>query len=75
MQTLTRTLVHRLSTHGISQPQNMKRFYKESTFSVNPSPVHPLHKYLIKLDDKTMKTPYRHVLAVPSPMIAFLLTC
>lgn len=32
-------------SHGISQPQNMKRFYKEATFVNNPSPSHPLHKF------------------------------
>ena len=75
MRTLTTLLTKSLSTsHGITQPQNMKRFYKESTYTPNPNPSHPLHKYLIKLDDKTMKTPYRHLLAVPSPVLALLVT-
>ena len=60
--------------NGISQPQNMKRFYKQSTFVANTNPTHPLHRYLIKLDDKTMKTPYRHTLAVPTPILALLVT-
>lgn len=73
MNKLTHTTLRKLS-QNISQPQNMRRFYKESTFIENPHPYHPLHKYIIKLDNKTMKTPYRHLLAVPSPILALVVT-
>ena len=82
-------IAHRISklkgysfSHAVQQPQNMKKFFKEATFVVNDKPAHPLHKYLwkiayryvIKLDAQTMKTPYRHLLAVPNPTLAFLIT-
>jgi hypothetical protein len=45
---LTLSLLKKFN-HGISQPQNMKRFYKDSTFIANPTPSHPMHRLNILL--------------------------
>lgn len=53
-------LKRNMSTLG--SVNRIRKFYKEATFELNPNPVHPKHKYLIKLDDKTIKTPNKHIL-------------
>ena len=60
------------STEVGQQQNNMRRFYKEAAVAVNPKKLHPLHKYLLLLDGKTIKTPYQNPLAFPSSTLAFL---
>jgi len=50
----------------------MKRFYKEAHLGPNPQAKHPLHKHLLMLDGRTIKTPYQNPLALPSQKLAFL---
>ena len=54
------------------QQNNMRRFYKEAHITPNANPKHPLHKYLVLLDGKTIKTSYQNTLALPSEKLAFL---
>ncbi len=42
--------------------QQIKKFYKEVSIEPNPNPAFENHRYLIKLDDKTVKTPNKHIL-------------
>lgn len=43
--------------------QQVKKFYKDVTVEPYKNDTHPLHKYAIKLDNKLVKTPNKHVLA------------
>lgn len=45
MNKLTQSILQKFC-QNYSQPQSMRRFYKESTFVLNPNPSHPLHKSL-----------------------------
>lgn len=64
MNNLLTPLLRRYSlTHNLN---HLRRFYKRVQFCANPKPQHPAHRFLITLDGKTIKTPNRHLLAVPS---------
>ncbi|CAD8194222.1 unnamed protein product [Paramecium pentaurelia] len=54
----------------VQQPKQLKRFYKEATVEMATNPTNPYHQWLVKLDGKTVKTPYKNTLAVPSPQLA-----
>jgi chaperone required for assembly of F1-ATPase len=51
----------------------MRRFYKEAHLGPNPQPKHHLHKHLLLLDGRTIKTPYQNQLALPSQKLGFLI--
>jgi chaperone required for assembly of F1-ATPase len=67
MINISRLLKHNFSTEGAFQNLKIfKKFYKKASVEINPSPGHPLHKYTVKLDGKSIKTPNMHVFGVPS---------
>ena len=66
------TRAFRFGTEIGQQQNNMKRFYKEAHIKVNKKPHHSLHRHLLLLDDRSIKTPYQHPLAFPSKPLAFL---
>ena len=82
MNLLTKNIFRGISNATGQSANNMRRFYKESTFKLNDKPAHHMHKYffhlirryLVHLDDKVMKTPYRHTLAVPSKALALMIS-
>lgn len=61
------------STEGAFQNLKIfKKFYKLATVDKNPSPAHPSHKFTVKLDGKSIKTPNMHIFGVPTEQLAFL---
>jgi hypothetical protein len=42
-----RQLRFKFSTEVGQQQNNMKKFYREASFSLNPKKAHPLHKYIV----------------------------
>lgn len=58
---------------SIGNIQFLRRFYKRATIELNKQQAHPLHKYVIQLDGKSIKTPNRHTLAVPTERLALML--
>lgn len=57
---------------SIGNLHHLRRFYKRATLELNEKTAHPKHRFQIKLDGKTIKTPNRHILAVPTERLALL---
>lgn len=53
----------------IQPPVQIKRFYKAATVE-RANSTHPMHQWVVKLDGKTVKTPSRNLLEVPTPQLA-----
>jgi hypothetical protein len=47
MNLLTKSIFRGISNASGQSANNMRRFYKESTFKLNDKPAHPMHKYLV----------------------------
>ena len=45
MNLLTKSIFRGISNATGHSANNMRRFYKESSFKLNDKPAHPMHKY------------------------------
>ena len=50
MNLLTKNIFRGISNATGQSANNMRRFYKESTFKLNDKPAHPMHKYFFHLN-------------------------
>ena len=73
MFTLTHSGRFFSNTSGVTNLNHLKKFYKRATFEKIAQAPHAKHKYAIKLDGKTIRTPNRHALAVPTERLALML--
>ncbi|CAD8155071.1 unnamed protein product [Paramecium pentaurelia] len=54
----------------ISQTLQIKRFYKDAKIEMAIGIANPKNHWLIKLDGKAVKTPFKNVLTIPTPQLA-----
>ena len=58
---------------GTQQSKFLKKFYKKATVEKLENPPNPTHKFTIKLDNRTVRTPQRHIIATPTYELAYLI--
>lgn len=70
---MKQALRYSFSTEGAFQNLKIfKKFYKLATVEKNSNPSHPAHKYTVKLDGRSIKTPNMHIFGVPTEQLAFM---